>query len=100
MFILAPFVVFVPTLLVFLVVPFSDKWIVKDLNLGVLFVDRRLGLPGDRADHGGVGLEQQVRGARGDARGGRRGLSYEIPLRAGHGVRGGGGRLACGSATS
>jgi NADH-quinone oxidoreductase subunit H len=37
-FILAPFVVFVPTLLVFLVVPFSDRWIVKDLNLGVLFV--------------------------------------------------------------
>ncbi len=37
-FILAPFVVFAPTLLVFLVVPFSDRWLVKDLNLGVLFV--------------------------------------------------------------
>ncbi|MFB3882636.1 MAG: NADH-quinone oxidoreductase subunit NuoH [Armatimonadota bacterium] len=37
-FILAPFLVFVPTLLVFLVVPFGDSWVVKDLNIGVLFV--------------------------------------------------------------
>ena len=37
-FILAPFLVFVPVLLVFMVIPFSDRWVVKDLNLGVLFV--------------------------------------------------------------
>ncbi len=37
-FVLAPFLVFVPALLVFMVVPFSDRWMVRDLNLGVLFV--------------------------------------------------------------
>lgn len=37
-FVLAPLLVFVPALLVFMVVPFSDRWMVKDLNLGVLFV--------------------------------------------------------------
>jgi NADH-quinone oxidoreductase subunit H len=37
-FVLAPFLVFVPTLMVFLVVPFSDHWMVADLNIGVLFV--------------------------------------------------------------
>jgi NADH-quinone oxidoreductase subunit H len=37
-FVLAPFLVFVPTLMVFLVVPFSDRWLVADLNIGLLFV--------------------------------------------------------------
>ena len=35
---LAPFVVFVPTLMVFMVLPFTGKWVANDLNLGVLFV--------------------------------------------------------------
>lgn len=37
-FMLAPFLVFVPALVVFLVMPFTKHWLVKDLNLGVLFV--------------------------------------------------------------
>ncbi len=44
-FVLAPVLVFVPALIVFLVVPFSDRWIVQDLNLGVLFVIAISALP-------------------------------------------------------
>jgi NADH-quinone oxidoreductase subunit H len=38
LFRLAPVLVFVPVLVAFIVIPFSGRWIVRDLNLGVVFV--------------------------------------------------------------
>jgi NADH-quinone oxidoreductase subunit H len=35
---LAPFFVAVPTVAAFLCIPFSDKWIAEDLNVGILFI--------------------------------------------------------------
>ena len=37
-FALAPFVTFTPALLVYVVLPFGDGWVVQDLNIGILFV--------------------------------------------------------------
>jgi NADH-quinone oxidoreductase subunit H len=35
---LAPIVVFLPVLLVFLVIPFSRAWIIRDMNVGILLI--------------------------------------------------------------
>ena len=35
---LAPFFVVIPSVMAFLTIPFSEKLIVKDLNIGILFV--------------------------------------------------------------
>ncbi len=35
---LAPIVVFLPVLLVFLVIPFSSTWIIRDMNVGILLI--------------------------------------------------------------
>jgi len=35
---LAPIVVFLPVLLTFLVIPFSQTWIIKDLNVGIVLI--------------------------------------------------------------
>lgn len=37
-FTLAPIIVFIPAFLLYVVVPFSDKWVVKNLNIGILYV--------------------------------------------------------------
>ena len=37
-FAIAPIVTFTPAVLIFVVLPFSDRWIVQDLNIGILFV--------------------------------------------------------------
>lgn len=37
-FTLAPLVVFVPAYLVYLAIPFAKGWIVKDLNIGILYI--------------------------------------------------------------
>jgi NADH-quinone oxidoreductase subunit H len=37
-FYLAPIVVFLPVLLTFLVIPFSQTWIIKDLNVGIVLI--------------------------------------------------------------
>jgi NADH-quinone oxidoreductase subunit H len=38
LFFLAPAVVFVPSLMAYIVIPFSDTWVIADLPLGLLFV--------------------------------------------------------------
>ncbi|HRZ87496.1 MAG TPA: NADH-quinone oxidoreductase subunit H, partial [bacterium] len=38
MFRLAPYFVMVPAVLAFVVIPFSEKWIVRDLNLGLFYI--------------------------------------------------------------
>lgn len=76
---LAPFVVFVPTVLVFMVVPFSDRWMVKDLNLGVLFVVAVSAFPvvGMMMAGWASNNKYSVLGA---FRAAAQSLSYEIPL--------------------
>jgi NADH-quinone oxidoreductase subunit H len=37
-FLTAPFVVFVPSIMAYLVIPFSATWIVRDLNIGILYI--------------------------------------------------------------
>jgi len=78
-FILAPFLVFVPTFLVFLVLPFSDTWVVKDLNLGVLFVIAISALPVIGLVMAGWGSNNKY-AVLGAMRAVAQGLSYEIPL--------------------
>jgi len=78
-FILAPFVVFVPTLLVFMVMPFSDKWIVKDLNLGVLFVVAVSAFPVVGLIMAGWSSNNKY-AIMGALRAAAQTLSYEIPL--------------------
>lgn len=36
--IIAPFIVFVPASLVYVVIPFAPSWIIRDLNIGVLYI--------------------------------------------------------------
>ncbi len=38
LFFLAPGIVFVPSLMAYMVLPFSDTWVIADFNLGLLFV--------------------------------------------------------------
>ena len=78
-FILAPFVVFVPTLLVFMVIPFSDRWIVKDLNLGVLFVVAVSAFPTIGLIMAGWASNNKY-AILGALRAAAQSLSYEIPL--------------------
>jgi NADH-quinone oxidoreductase subunit H len=78
-FILAPFLVFVPTLMVFLVVPFSDRWLVKDLNLGLLFVVAVSALPVIGLVMGGWASNNKY-AMLGAMRAAAQGMSYEIPL--------------------
>lgn len=37
-FAIAPIVTFTPAVLIYVVLPFSDRWVVQDLNIGILFV--------------------------------------------------------------
>jgi NADH-quinone oxidoreductase subunit H len=38
LFVLAPMVVFIPALMVMVALPFSERWIVSDLNIGILYI--------------------------------------------------------------
>ena len=78
-FVLAPFLVFVPALMVFLVVPFSDRWIVKDLNLGVLFVVAVSALPVIGLIMAGWASNNKY-AMLGAMRAAAQSMSYEIPL--------------------
>jgi len=78
-FILAPFVVFVPTLLVFMVVPFSGTWIVSDLNLGVLFVVAVSAFPVVGLIMAGWSSNNKY-AIMGALRAAAQSLSYEVPL--------------------
>jgi NADH-quinone oxidoreductase subunit H len=78
-FVLAPFVVFVPTLVVFLVIPFSDRWIVKDLSIGLLFVVAVSALPVIGVFMAGWASNSKY-AIFGAMRAAAQSLSYEIPL--------------------
>ena len=76
---LAPFVVFVPTVVVFMVLPFSDRWLVKNLNLGVLFVAAVSAFPTLGLIMAGWGSNNKY-AMLGAMRAAAQALSYEIPL--------------------
>jgi len=78
-FILAPFLVFVPALMVYLVVPFSNTLFVKDLNLGVLFVIAVSALPVIGLLMAGWSSNNKY-SVLGAMRAAAQALSYEIPL--------------------
>lgn len=78
-FVLAPFLVFVPTLVVFMTLPFSDKWVVKDLNLGVLFVIAISAIPVIGLIMAGWASNNKY-AMLGAMRAAAQSLSYEIPL--------------------
>ncbi len=78
-FVLAPFLVFVPVLVVFLIVPFGEHWIVKDLNLGVLFVVAVSALPVIGIFMAGWGSNNKW-ALLGAVRAVGQAISYEIPL--------------------
>ncbi len=79
LFVLAPFVVFVPVLMIFIVVPFSQDWIVYDLNLGVLFVAAISALPVIGLFMAGWGSNNKY-AILGAIRAAAQSMSYEIPL--------------------
>ena len=76
---LAPFVVFVPTLMVFMVLPFSGDWVVNDLNLGVLFVVAISAFPVIGLVMAGWSSNNKY-AILGAMRAAAQSLSYEIPL--------------------
>lgn len=78
-FVLAPFVVFIPTVVVFMVVPFSDRWMVRDLNLGVLFVVAVSAFPTIGLIMAGWASNNKY-AVLGALRAAAQSLSYEIPL--------------------
>jgi len=78
-FIIAPFLVFVPVLLVFMIIPFSDRWVVKDLNLGVLFVVAVSAFPVIGLFMAGWASNNKY-AILGAMRAAAQTLSYEIPL--------------------
>lgn len=78
-FIVGPFVVFVPAVLVFIVIPFSRHLIVRDLNLGVLYVVAIAALPVIGLIMSGWGSNNKyalVSALRAAAQA----ISYEVPL--------------------
>ena len=78
-FIVGPFVVFVPAVLVFVVIPFSRHLIVRDLNLGVLYVVAIAALPVIGLIMSGWGSNNKY--ARVSAlRAAAQAISYEVPL--------------------
>jgi NADH-quinone oxidoreductase subunit H len=78
-FVLAPYVVFVPVLMIFIVLPFSDRWQVQDLNLGVLFVVAISALPVIGLIMAGWSSNNKY-AILGAMRAAAQSLSYEIPM--------------------
>ncbi len=76
---LAPFVVFVPSLMVFMVLPFGERLAVNDLNLGVLFVVAVSAFPVIGLIMAGWGSNNKY-AVLGAMRAAAQSLSYEVPL--------------------
>jgi NADH-quinone oxidoreductase subunit H len=79
LFIMAPFIAFVPTVLTFMALPFSEKWVAFDYNLAALFVlavSTNLSVGIMAAGWGANNKYAMLGGARAVAQI----LSYEIPM--------------------
>ena len=79
LFIIAPFLVFVPAVLVYIVLPFSPGLIVRDLNLGLLYVVAVASFPVLGVFMAGWGANNKY-SLLGAMRAAAQAVSYEIPL--------------------
>ena len=70
LFMLAPIAVFLPVLVSFVVIPFSEHLVIRDMNVGLLLIFAFLHLQCTRGSRGWLGLQQQVLFAGGRPRGG------------------------------
>ena len=76
---LAPYFVFVPIFLLFVPLPFTNTWIVRDLNLGLLYVFGVLGLNIVGVVMAGWGSDNKY-ALLGAIRATAQAISYEIPM--------------------
>ena len=70
LFVIAPLLVNVGAFLPFVVIPWGARLQPADLNVGIFYVSAISAISTVGPDHGGLGLEQQVRALRRDALGG------------------------------
>ncbi|MYG90848.1 MAG: NADH-quinone oxidoreductase subunit H, partial [Chloroflexi bacterium] len=76
---LAPYMAFVPVFLVFVPMPFTETWFVRDLNLGLLFVFGVLGLNIVGVVMAAWGSDNKY-ALLGGVRAAAQAISYEIPM--------------------
>ena len=76
---LAPYMAFVPVFLVFVPMPFTETWFIRDLNLGLLFVFGVLGLNIVGVVMAAWGSDNKY-ALLGGVRAAAQAISYEIPM--------------------
>ncbi len=76
---LAPFIAFVPIFLIFVPIPFTESWFIRDLNLGLLYVFGVLGLNIVGVVMAGWGSDNKY-ALLGAVRAAAQAISYEIPM--------------------
>ena len=76
---LAPYMAFVPVFLVFVPMPFTETWFIRDLNLGLLFVFAALGLNIVGVVMAAWGSDNKY-ALLGGVRAAAQAISYEIPM--------------------
>ena len=76
---LAPYIAFVPVFLIFVPMPFTETWFIRDLNLGLLYVFGVLGLNIVGVVMAGWGSDNKY-ALLGGVRAAAQAISYEIPM--------------------
>ena len=76
---LAPYFVFVPIFLMFVPIPYTEDWVVRDLNLGLLYVFGVLGLSIVGVIMAGWGSDNKY-ALLGGVRAAAQAISYELPM--------------------
>ena len=78
-FLLAPFFVFVPVFLMFVPIPFTETWFIRDLELGFLYIFAVLGLNIVGVVMAGWGSDNKY-ALLGGIRAAAQAISYELPM--------------------
>ena len=76
---LAPYIAFVPVFLIFVPMPFTESWFIRDLNLGLIYVFGVLGLNIVGVIMAGWGSDNKY-ALLGGVRAAAQAISYEIPM--------------------
>ena len=76
---LAPYIAFVPVFLIFVPIPFTETWFIRDLNLGLLYVFGVLGLNIVGVVMAAWGSDNKY-ALLGGVRAAAQAISYEIPM--------------------